>query len=111
MTNKNKMLKRLKERAKKKDIPVEITVEDFTVSQFCPILGIPLKVNTGRVGGLSDSPSLDRKNLSLGYTKGNVWVISQLANQMKSNATIDQLRVFARWIIAEYGLDTNPKTV
>lgn len=82
---------------------VEITEEDIITSSFCPILGIPLKVNTGHLGGLSDSPSIDRKDSTKGYVKGNVWVISQLANQMKSNATPEQLKTFARWINSEYG--------
>ena len=109
MTNKPKLLKRLKERAKKKNIPVDIAADDITISQYCPILGIPLLVNKGHIGGLSNSMSLDRKDTSGGYTPDNVWVISQLANQMKSNATVDQLRTFARWVRDEYGLDT-PRT-
>jgi hypothetical protein len=55
------------------------------------------------LGGRHDSPSIDRKDNTKGYTKDNVWVISQLANQMKSNATPEQLRAFARWILSEYG--------
>lgn len=103
MSNKNKLLKRLKERAAKKNIPVAVTLEDITVSAYCPILGIPLQVNHGHVGGLYNSPSIDRKDNTGSYTKENIWVISQLANQMKSNASPDQLRTFARWVRAEYG--------
>lgn len=105
MSNKHKLLKRVKERAKKQNLEVDITLDDISISAFCPILGIPLQVNTGHMGGLSNSPSLDRKDSAKGYVKGNVWVISQLANQMKSNATVDQLRRFARWVEQEYGLD------
>jgi len=58
--------------------------------------------------GRSNSPSIDRKDNSKGYTKENVWIISQQANQMKSDATPEQLKKFAKWIISEYGpLDTD----
>ncbi len=93
----------MRERAFKKGIPVLINADDITVSTYCPILGIPLKVNYGHVGGLSDSPSLDRKDNTKAYSKDNIWVISQLANQMKSSATPDQLKRFANWVRAEYG--------
>jgi len=103
MNNKNLLLKRAKERAKKQSIVVDLSADEITISQYCPILGIELQVNTGYVGGRSNSPSIDRKDNTKGYTKDNVWVISQLANQMKSNATPEQLKAFARWIRQEYG--------
>ena len=96
-------IKRVKERAKKQRLPVLITEDDIITSSYCPILGIELKVNHGALGGRSDSPSIDRKDSTQGYVKGNVWIISQLANQMKSNATPEQLRRFARWVNEEYG--------
>lgn len=102
MSNKNLIYKRLKERAKKQHMIVDVELRDITVSQYCPILGIELHVNKGMVGGRSNSPSIDRKDSTKGYTKENVWVISQLANQMKSNATPDQLVTFARWVLKEY---------
>lgn len=103
MSNKAKLLKRAKERAKKLNLEFDLTEDDIIVSAFCPILGIPLRVNTGLIGGRNDSPSIDRKDSTKGYVKGNVWVISQLANQMKSNATTEQLKSFARWINEEHG--------
>lgn len=69
---------------------------------YCPILGIELHVNEGKIGGRSNSPTLDRIDNDKGYVKGNTWVISQLANQMKSNATTSELRKFARWLLGEY---------
>jgi hypothetical protein len=42
---KAKIYKRIKERAKKQGLAVELTVEDITISSYCPILGIPLHVN------------------------------------------------------------------
>lgn len=103
--SKSLFIKRIKDRAKKQKLPVLITEDDIITSAYCPILGIPLRVNTGSLGGRSDSPSIDRKDSTQGYVKGNVWIISQLANQMKSNATPEQLLRFAHWINEEYGPD------
>ena len=36
--------------------------------------------------------SIIRIDSALGYTRGNVWVISWRANMLKSNATIAELR-------------------
>lgn len=102
MSIKSRLLKRAKYRAKKKGIPFDLELDDITISAYCPILGIALHVNTGMIGGRDNSPTLDRKRNDLGYVKGNIWVISQLANQMKSSANVDQLKLFANWLKSEY---------
>ena len=60
----------------------------------CPILGIELKRpeigSSGRTI-LDSSPSLDRINPKKGYTKDNVKIISNLANRIKQDATVDQI--------------------
>jgi hypothetical protein len=38
-----------------------------------------------------NSPSLDRINNNLGYVPGNVIVVSDRANRIKNNATIEEL--------------------
>ena len=99
---KAKLLKRARYRAKKKGQPFDLELDDITISSYCPILGIPLHVNEGLIGGRDNSPTLDRKSNDLGYVKGNVWVISQLANQMKSNASAEHLKAFSKWIKENY---------
>ena len=88
-------------RAKLKEIPFSITVEDFEIPEFCPILGIRLTVSAHR-GAEPDSASLDRIDPAVGYAPGNIQVISMRANRMKSDATIEDLRRFAAWIVKEF---------
>lgn len=88
-----------KSRAKKRNILFCLSKEDIIVPTHCPILGIELKTHTDGIGGGKDNSfSLDRIDPSKGYIPGNVWVISRLANNMKSTATPEQLKMFAQWI-------------
>lgn len=79
-----------------------ISVDDIYIPDNCPILGIKINMNSGKSGAYINSPSLDRKDNSLGYVKGNVWVISQLANAMKGAASVEQLQAFADWVNSEF---------
>lgn len=83
------MWKAAKARATAKNIPFDITVEDIgLVPDVCPILGIELKAGTKSI----NSPSLDRLVPSLGYVKGNIWIISSLANSIKASKTLEELK-------------------
>jgi len=84
-----RILSRVKNRAKKLDIPFNLTVEDIVIPENCPVLGIPIYPN--QCPNPSNSPSVDRIVPELGYVKGNVRVISNRANLLKSNATIEEL--------------------
>lgn len=86
-----RILARVKSRSKIKGVPFDLTVDDITVPTHCPVLGMELKVGKGTGGWIYSSPSLDRINPHLGYTKGNVRVISARANLLKSDATIEEL--------------------
>jgi hypothetical protein len=83
------MVQRAKGRAKRKGIPFNLKPEDIVIPNTCPVLGIPL------VRGIkiihNGSPQLDRIIPQLGYVRGNVIVISKLANCIKQNATPDQI--------------------
>jgi len=39
------------------------------------------------------SPSIDRKDSKKGYTPDNIWVISNRANTLKNDATIQELEL------------------
>lgn len=95
-----KMHQRAKQRCKQTGRDFNIEVSDIVIPDTCPILGIKLNVNSGKSGAYSDSPSLDRIDNSKGYIKGNVQVISQLANAMKSHASNKELHKFAQWVLS-----------
>ena len=75
-------------RARKRGMEFNIEMEDLLpVPDTCPVLGIPM-----------DQPSLDRIDNSKGYVKGNVAVISDRANRLKRDATLDEVQALARWM-------------
>lgn len=90
------MLRHAKERAEKKGIEFSISLEDIKIPRFCPVLGIRLVSGKGKKR--NSSPTLDRIQPNLGYIKGNVIVISDLANRIKSNATVEEIEAVAKWM-------------
>lgn len=91
------MVRSARSRAKQKNLPFDIDHDYIRsiVPSHCPIFGIPLEWSLGRGDKnmhLSNSPSLDRIDPSKGYVKGNVWIISYRANQIKSDASHDELK-------------------
>jgi hypothetical protein len=92
------IFKQARHRAKTDYNNMEFTIskEDIVIPTHCPYLGIELKFFSDK----NQAPSLDRIDSSKGYTKDNIQVISRLANQMKSNATKEQLLAFAKGVIA-----------
>lgn len=47
---------------------------------------------------IDTSPTIDRVDNSKGYIKGNVVVVSYLANRIKSSADANQLGKVYRWL-------------
>lgn len=88
------MYHQAKYRAKKRGLEFDITPDDVPdIPLHCPILGIELKyIFRGRGGWYDDSPSLDRVDPNKGYVKGNLQIISNRANRLKVDASLDELR-------------------
>lgn len=90
-----------KYRAKKLGVPFNISEEDLDFPKVCYYTGI--NIDYGINKGRHDScPSVDRIIPYLGYIKGNVLVVSDLGNRMKSNATPKQLRHFAKRVLEKW---------
>lgn len=79
------------------------------VPETCPVLRIPLEVNSSDGRGPSDnSPTIDRIIPAEGYVAGNIRWISNRANRFKNDATpeesllvaIDGLRLQGRITLA-----------
>lgn len=95
-----KIIDRVRNRAKEFNIPFNISSEDIILKKVCPILKFELKYDN--ITSDKFSPSLDRIDPNLGYTKGNIEIISMLANSMKSNANVDELITFSNSILERY---------
>jgi len=95
---KKRLLGVTKQNARKKGIEFNISENDIAIPEYCPILGIKLTNELGK-GRLQSNISLDRLDSSKGYTEDNIWIISDLANRMKQEATPEQLVAFAEGIL------------
>ena len=85
-----------KARAKELRLPFDLLLSDIIIPANCPVLAIPLKANVGR--WRDNSPTLDRIKPALGYVRGNVCVISWLANRLKSDTTPEILEKVVLYI-------------
>jgi hypothetical protein len=83
-----------KYRAKYRGIEFSIKLQDIKIPEFCPLLGLPLY--PAKKGFQPNSPTLDRRDCSKGYVKGNVWVISFRANRIKSDASLKELEMIVK---------------
>ena len=95
-----KMVRDARYRAKKAGVECTINHLDIEWPEFCPVFGFELDYGpTGRQQ--YDSPSLDRIDPTLGYTPGNVRVISWRANFLKANANAGELEMLLAWLRGE----------
>lgn len=90
----------------KEGIPYNITPNDLAPYPLtCPVLGITINWTNEGKGSPNDSPSIDRMVPELGYVKGNVRIISQKANRMKSNASLEELEAIVSYMRQGRGYD------
>ena len=94
-----KLISGAKLRSSKLGLPFDLTEEDIIIPEFCPVFGFKLEISNGQPS--DNSPSIDKIVPELGYVKTNIRIISNLANRMKSNATPEQLKTFAEWILKD----------
>jgi hypothetical protein len=87
---------RLKASAKKRNIEFNLSVTDMYHLEYpltCPILGIPMVFNRGKVQ--DNSYSIDRIDNTIGYQLDNIQIISYRANILKNNASAAELRMLS----------------
>lgn len=99
---KKRLLYAARKRAKQKGLQFNLIEDDIIIPENCPYLGLSFELNAPRGTDRSRVCSLDRIVPELGYVKGNVEVISHLANTMKQHATPEQLVLFAKAILERY---------
>lgn len=87
------MIRCARDRARDRGLAFDISTDDLRIPERCPLLDIPITFGKGRLH--AGSPSLDRIDPSLGYVRGNVWVISYRANAIKQDATHEELELIA----------------
>ena len=89
-----RMFHNAKHRAKRKGIPFHITMEDIIIPEICPLLEIPILLETGDKTS-PHNPSLDRivPGKEIGYIPSNIQVISSRANWLKADATLEELEL------------------
>ena len=94
------MYRRARDRATKKGVPFNITAQYirsiWPTNNRCPVLDVPLRVSKGQPSDAS--PSLDRIVPKKGYVRGNVIIVCNKANTIKSHATVKEIwRVFRHY--------------
>lgn len=90
------LLRNARERARDANLPFSLKEADLTIPEVCPILGIPLVQGEGKYR--DGSPTLDRVQPHLGYTKENTRVISWRANRLKQDATLAELEKLVTYV-------------
>lgn len=88
------MLRNTRYTAKRRGILCTLHYSDFEIPTYCPILGIPLTYMGESDGNDPSHATIDRIDNSKGYEKGNVIVISRLANAMKNSADFNLILKF-----------------
>ena len=85
------LLARAKFSAKSHNREFNLTIDDILIPKKCPILNKPFIM-----GDIKYTYSVDRIDNSKDYIKGNIRIISRLANMMKNSATNEELLQFSK---------------
>lgn len=89
------ILANAKRSARHQGLPCDLeSIDDIPLVTHCPVFGTPLE--RGSLGREA-SPSLDKIVPAKGYVKGNVVVVSHRVNRLKSDATLEELELLAKF--------------
>ena len=86
-----------KKRAKRQKVPFDLTIEDISnllknAGNICPVLGVKMTTTELGSGDTDYSPSFDGIYPKKGYIKENIVIVSNKANRIKTDATVDEIR-------------------
>lgn len=87
-----------KRSAEKKGLACDITIDQIHKPTHCPVLGIELCYERTSGYRKPNKAVIDKFVPELGYTAGNVFVISSRANQLKSNGTVTEFEQLLEWM-------------
>lgn len=107
------MIRNIKFSAKRRNLDFDLDYTDIKLPKYCPLLGIELNYSNHKnhkllnLGdnyvdlGFNDptKASVDRIDNNKGYVKGNIIILSRLANAMKNEASFEQLETFSKNIL------------
>lgn len=99
--NVRKLLTGARKRAEKNGLEFDLRPEDVVIPERCPVFDILL--SPGKGSAHDASPTLDRIDPTRGYVRGNVAVISNKANRMKQDNTIETLDRIRAWMASALG--------
>lgn len=90
-----------RKRAVDDQVPFDIDFQFLRsiATQTCPVFGIQLSWGTlGEQSVTDNSPSLDKIKPEWGYVKGNVCIMSHLANKIKQDVGWEEIMVLGNWL-------------
>ena len=90
------MLHSSRARAKSKNMVFNLEEKDIIFPERCPVFGTIFEIGVKKPSNFS--PSLDRINSKIGYVKGNIIIVSFRVNNLKCNATFEELEKILKYL-------------
>jgi hypothetical protein len=92
-----RMWKGSRKHARAQGLIWDLRLDDIPIiPDVCPVLGIPIDNHSKT--RCANSPSLDKVVPSLGYVPGNVRIISWRANDLKKDASLNELEKLVKYV-------------
>jgi len=89
------LIRHIRSSAKRRNLEFNLDYTDIILPKYCPLLEVQLDYLNKDLNN-PYKPSVDRIDNSKGYIKGNIIIISRLANAMKNEADFNQLKTFSK---------------